>query len=96
MDALYALYNRLRFSENDFQDVVGPMFRRETLTLLMQLYQWLQVNPADIDDSKYLMLKRLSEVGLSCSAMVKLSSEYGLLDSLQSWSTPLGATLEHA
>lgn len=95
MDALYALYNRLRFSEGEFQDVVGPMFKPETTGLLIQLYQWLQVNPTDIDDGKYLMLKRLSEVSL-------LSFRRGGVliltipqDGLQSWSTPRGAALEH-
>ena len=41
------------------------MFKAETITLLRQLFEWLRVDPADIDDSKYLMLKRLSEVRLS-------------------------------
>ena len=62
MDTLYALYNRSRFSEDDFKDIVGPMFKSETIILLKQLHEWLRVDPTDIDDSKYAMLKRLSEV----------------------------------
>ncbi|KAL9125608.1 MAG: hypothetical protein Q9217_005205 [Psora testacea] len=61
IDTLYALYNRSRFSEDDFKDIVGPMFRPETIALLRQLYEWLQVDPTDIDGGKYLMLKKLSE-----------------------------------
>ncbi|KAL9100932.1 MAG: hypothetical protein Q9163_003747 [Psora crenata] len=61
IDTLYALYNRTRFSEADFKDIVGPMFRPETIALLRQLYEWLQVDPTDIDEIKYSMLKRLSE-----------------------------------
>ncbi len=65
METLYALYNRSRFSKGDFADIVGPMFRSETINLLKQLYQWLLVNPTDIDDAKYLLLKRFSEVTIS-------------------------------
>ena len=95
MDALYALYNRLSFSEGEFQDVVGPMFKPETTGLLIQLYQWLQVSPTDIDDGKYLMLKRLSEVSLSSSAWRSVLALTVPQDGLQSWSTPRGAALEH-
>ena len=62
LDALYALYNRPRFSESDFTDIVSPMFQSDIVALLKELYQWFLVDPHDIDDSKYLMLKRLSEV----------------------------------
>lgn len=95
MDALYALYNRLRFSEGEFQDVVGPMFKPETTGLLIQLYQWLQVSPTDIDDGKYLMLKRLSEVSCPCFAQGGLLRLTVPQDGLQSWSTPRRAAVEH-
>ena len=38
------------------------MFAEETINLLKQLYQWLAVEPSDIDEAKYLLLKRFSEV----------------------------------
>jgi len=38
------------------------MFKDETIHLLKQLYQWLAVNPSDIDEAKYLLLKKFSEV----------------------------------
>ena len=38
------------------------MFQDETLLLLKQLYEWLAVDPNDIDDAKYLLLKKFSEV----------------------------------
>ena len=62
MNTLYALYNRSRFSEDDFKDIVGPMFKPETVILMKQVHQSLRVDPTNIDDSKYAMLKRLSEV----------------------------------
>ena len=38
------------------------MFADETISLLKQLYQWLIVDPSDIDEAKYLLLKKFSEV----------------------------------
>ena len=64
MDTLFALYNRPRFSEDEFKDIVGPVFRSDTVQLLRRLCQWLLVDPNDIDDRKYLLLKRLSEVSM--------------------------------
>lgn len=37
------------------------MFQDETIYLLKQLYEWLIVDPTDIDEAKYLLLKRFSE-----------------------------------
>lgn len=62
VDSLYSLYNRSRFSEDDFRDLVGPMFQDETIHLLKQLYDWLKVDPTDIDEAKYLLLKKFSEM----------------------------------
>ena len=38
------------------------MFTDETIYLLKQLYHWLLLDPSDIDETKYLLLKKLSEV----------------------------------
>ena len=40
------------------------MFQSETLLLLKQLYAWLIVDPNDIDEAKYLLLKKFSEVSI--------------------------------
>ena len=61
MDSLYSLYNRSRFSEDDFRDLVGPIFEHETIHLLKQLYDWLVDEPTNIDEAKYLLLKKFSE-----------------------------------
>ena len=39
------------------------MFQEETISMLKQLYLWLVVDPTDIiDEAKYLLLKKFSEV----------------------------------
>ena len=38
------------------------MFQDETILLLKQLYEWLVVDPTDIDEGKYVLLKKFSEV----------------------------------
>ena len=37
------------------------MLKDDTINLLKQLYQWLLVDPSDIDEAKYLLLKKFSE-----------------------------------
>ena len=62
METLYSLYYRSKFSQDDFDSLVIPMFQSRNLDLLKNLYQWLVVDPTDIDDAKYLLLKKFSEV----------------------------------
>lgn len=64
MDALYTLYNRSRFSEDDFKDLVSPMYQQDIISLLKRLYEWSVVDAADIDEEKYLLTKKFSEVNL--------------------------------
>lgn len=62
METLYSLYYRSKFSQDDFHNLVAPMFEISNLTLLKNLYQWLVIDPTEIDDAKYLLLKKFSEV----------------------------------
>lgn len=62
METLYSLYYRSKFSQDDFNSLVIPMFDSGNLSLLKNLYEWLVVDPTDLDDAKYLLLKRFSEV----------------------------------
>ena len=48
------------------------MFQDETILLLKQLYEWLVVDPTDIDEAKYLLLKKFSEV------LVRLITPYAI------------------
>lgn len=62
VEALYALYYRVNFTERDVHDVVGLVFETETVNVFKQLYQWSIVPADDIDDEKYLLCKKFSEV----------------------------------
>ena len=68
METLYSLYYRSKFSQDDFDNLVAPMFEADNLNLLKNLYQWLVIDPTDIDDAKYLLLKKFSEVLFSVFA----------------------------
>ncbi|KAI4290375.1 MAG: hypothetical protein L6R35_000339 [Caloplaca aegaea] len=62
VDVLYYLYNHARFSDEDFKEVVGPMYTHETVNLLQRLYEWSCVDATDIDEERYLLSKKLSEM----------------------------------
>ncbi|KAL8701921.1 MAG: hypothetical protein Q9224_000275 [Gallowayella concinna] len=62
VDTLHSLYNRSRFSEEDFRELVGPMYTQDTVELIQKLYDWSCVDATDIDEEKYLLSKKLSEL----------------------------------
>lgn len=62
MDVLHSLYHRSRFSDGDFEELVAPMYGHNTVQLFQQLYEWSQVDATNIDEEKYLLSKKLSEV----------------------------------
>lgn len=57
-----SLYLRSHFSDADFVDLVCPMYTSDNVSLLQKVYEWSVVDPNDIDDEKYALGKRLSEV----------------------------------
>ncbi|KAF2144374.1 uncharacterized protein K452DRAFT_295830 [Aplosporella prunicola CBS 121167] len=64
VEALFAIYNRSNFLEQDFVDIVCPMYGTEIVNLLREIYKWtasdMDIN--DMDEPKYTLSKKLSEV----------------------------------
>ncbi|KAI9927716.1 hypothetical protein ASPWEDRAFT_113938 [Aspergillus wentii DTO 134E9] len=62
VEALHALYSRSNFEIEDFQPLVHLMYETDYLNLLQKLYEWSVVGPDDIDETKYTISKKLSEM----------------------------------
>lgn len=64
IEVLQAIYGRHHLSDHEFVALVCPMFAPEAVSLLRQVYAWtlqdMDVNA--IDDQKYTLCKKLSEV----------------------------------
>ncbi len=65
LKALHALYSRSYFADDEFVDIVVPMYDRKFVDLCRRLYEWSAVDVDDIDDDKYQFGKKFSEV-LAC------------------------------
>ena len=71
---MYALYSRSNLSDEDVRILVGPLYERETVDVFKKLYEWSLVQAGQIDDEKYLLCKKFSEV-CSLPSISKLVSD---------------------
>lgn len=62
LEAMHSLYSRSSFDNQEFLDLVVPLYGGEYVELFRQLFEWSAVDPEDIDDDKYQFSKKLSEV----------------------------------
>ncbi|KAK1971808.1 ARM repeat-containing protein [Colletotrichum sublineola] len=62
LEALHALYSRSNFSEQEFKDLVAPMYDASSVDLLKRLFEWSAVDVEDIDEDKYQFGKKFSEM----------------------------------
>ncbi|KAI1848332.1 hypothetical protein JX265_008887 [Neoarthrinium moseri] len=62
LEAMHALYSRTSLVDQEFLDLVVPLYNSQCIELLTQLFEWSTVDAEDIDDDKYQVGKKLSEV----------------------------------
>ncbi|GAP89848.1 putative nuclear import and export protein [Rosellinia necatrix] len=61
LEALHALYSRTSFDEEEFSELVVPLYDAQYVTLFRQLFEWSIIDPDDLDDDKYQLSKKFSE-----------------------------------
>ncbi|KAJ5306200.1 hypothetical protein PENANT_c024G03864 [Penicillium antarcticum] len=62
VEALHALYGRNNIGCEESQGLVYLIFETDYLVVLQRLYEWSVVGPDDVDEPKYLISKKLSEM----------------------------------
>ncbi|KAL7932413.1 armadillo-type protein [Trichoderma chlorosporum] len=62
LDALHALYCRSNFTDEEFRDLVAPMYSGSSIQRFKELIDRSAVDADDIDEDKYQILKKLSEM----------------------------------
>lgn len=77
VEVLQAIYSRHHLHDDEFVELVGPMFTPGSVSLLREVYNWTiaDLNVNDLDDQKYTLCKKLSEVSSPRSALVPLESD---------------------
>jgi exportin-5 len=61
---IHAINTRPSLSRNEADDLMSPLLSGDSIALLTQVYSWsiLDMDVSDIDEQKYTLCKKTSEV----------------------------------
>jgi exportin-5 len=64
VEVLQAIYSRHHLHDDEFVELVCPMFTPSSVTLLREVYDWTlsDMDVHDLNEQKYTLCKKLSEV----------------------------------
>ncbi|KAH5342083.1 hypothetical protein HBI60_216870 [Parastagonospora nodorum] len=73
IEVFQAIYNRHHLNDDDFGELVWPMFAPESVSLLREVYNWTiaDLNINDLDDQKYTLCRKLSELANSLGLFIE-------------------------
>lgn len=62
VESLHILFTRTYSGDEDFQSIVGSVFYPDSLNMLAQVYQSIQLDMDDFNDRAYVLCKRMVEM----------------------------------
>ncbi|KAI5965643.1 MSN5 [Candida pseudojiufengensis] len=76
VDCLHIIFTRTYLQDEDFEFFIGSIFTIEGINKLSEFYQSLQLDPDDIDEQIYSLLKKTVEMIVSLSEYLNISSKH--------------------
>lgn len=73
VDCLHILFTRSYSDAQDFEFFIGSIYTTEGITKLSQFYQLLEIDPDDVDEQAYALLKKTVEMIVSLSEYLNIS-----------------------
>ncbi|CAK9441241.1 uncharacterized protein LODBEIA_P51100 [Lodderomyces beijingensis] len=75
VDCLHILFTRAYAKDEDFEFFIGSVFTTEGINKLSEFYQSLTLDPDDIDEQVYSLLKKTVEMIVSLSEYLNITSK---------------------
>ena len=76
VDCLHIIFTRTYSQDEEFEFFIGSIFTTEGINKLDEFYQSLQLDPEDIDEQVYALLKKTVEMIVSLSEYLNISSKH--------------------
>ncbi|KAF1977272.1 ARM repeat-containing protein [Bimuria novae-zelandiae CBS 107.79] len=73
VDVMQAIYTRHHLHDEEFVELVCPMFTPDNVSLLRNVYNWTlaDMNINELDEQKYILCKKLSELANSLGLFIE-------------------------